>query len=162
MAQSKEEAETRGFARLILDAQQQMDQARTLYYQELAENGVTGETRAHLHSSLLRYYSILRRYRTENQAADAWEEHDLDALGDVLRQQEVVKQKRPGWGTGVEEVVRPRRINPEDAIEVSFTLDDVAKDLGFAAASTESTPRTEITKDDLKEVEEWRQQNLDQ
>lgn len=161
MSQSDDGVETQGFARLILDAQQQMDQARTVYYQERAENGVTAETHAHLHSSLLRYYSILRRYRDENHAEEAWTEYNLDALDDMIRGTEVVEEPTPGRGSGTRTVRRPKRVSPELAVELSFTLDDIAKDLGFAAKATESTPRTEVTDELIEEVEEWRKQNLD-
>lgn len=65
------------------------------------------------------------------------------------------------FGTRIVTEERPQRLAPDVLFRVCRGLDEAAKELGVLTESTESTARTEITKEKLKEVEEWRDQNLE-
>lgn len=69
--------------------------------------------------------------------------------------------ERPRFGD--EQVVTnyyPKVLQPDDYRRALRVLDEVRRHLGFTPTPTESTPRTEITRDMIEGVEQWRQKNL--
>lgn len=149
------------FGRLIYRAQEEMDEARMLYFQQRAANSVTEETITYLQASLMRYYGIMRRYRDESAVEDEWPGEQFQRLQDHVLSEEQVPTQSAGRGSRQTVQTRPGRVDPKQAVELSFTLDDIATELGFAAAASEAKHRTEIDEDLIEEVEKWRKQNLE-
>lgn len=147
MAASEEESSH--FSRLIYRAQEEMDQARMLYFQQRAANSVPEETITYLQASLMRYYGIMRRYRDESAVEDEWPGEQFQRLQEHVLSEERVPTQSAGRGSRQTVQTRPGRVDPKQAVELSFTLDDIATELGFAASPTEVTPHTEATEDDL-------------
>jgi len=149
------------FSRLVYRAQEEMDQARMVYFQQRASDAVTSETVSYLQASLMRYYSIMRRYRDESAVEDEWPTEQFRQLQEHVLSDQPVQSQSAGRGSRKSVQTRPGRVDPNVAVELSFALDDIATELGFAAAASESTHRTEIDDDLIEEVEEWRKQNLE-
>lgn len=137
------------FSRLIYRAQEEMDQARMLYFQQRASNNVAEQTITYLQASLMRYYGIMRRYRDESAIEDEWPADQFQQLQDHVLGEERVSTQSAGRGSRQTVQTRPGRVDPKQAVELSFTLDDIATELGFAASPKEVTPHTEATEDDL-------------
>jgi hypothetical protein len=149
MASSSDESDTSHFARLIYRAQEEMDEARMLYFQQRADNSVADETISYLQASLMRYYSILRRYRDEEPVAEEWPAQQFRELQQHVLSEQPVQTASAGRGSRHSVQKRPGRVDPKQAVELSFTLDDIATELGFAASPKEVTPHTQATEEDL-------------
>ena len=141
--------DTSHFSRLIYRAQEEMDQARMLYFQQRAANAVSEQTETYLQASLMRYYAIMRRYRDESTIEDEWPAKEFQQLQDHVLSEEPVATNSAGRGSRQTVQKRPGRVDPKQAVELSFDLDDIATELGFAASPKEVTPHTEATEDDL-------------
>jgi hypothetical protein len=137
------------FSRLIYRAQEEMDQARMLYFQQRAANSVTQETITYLQASLMRYYGIMRRYRDESAVEEEWPTAEFQQLQEYALSEQPVATQSAGRGSRQAVETRPGRVDPKRAVELSFTLDDIATELGFATSPKEITPHTEATEDDL-------------
>lgn len=75
--------------------------------------------------------------------------------------QKVTRTVRERFGKVHEEIQHvPKVLQPDDYRRTIRILDEARRKLGFTPTPTESTPRTEITREMLDEVEEWRQNNL--
>lgn len=70
---------------------------------------------------------------------------------DVSREVETVEGM---LGTREREVSTPNRLPPETLIEIGDALDDLADDLGFRPETPRHEPETEVTQDDLRELEQ--------
>ena len=149
---SADESDNSHFSRLIYRAQEEMDQARMLYFQQRAEGGANEETITYLQASLMRYYSVMRRYRDESAIEDEWPTEQFRQLQEHVLSEERVSTRSAGRGSRQTVQTRPGRVDPKQAVELSFTLDDIATELGFAASPKEVTPHTEATEDDLAET----------
>lgn len=117
--------------------------------------------RGELESAVIDLYETLSWFKTEDSIEEEWAERDLDVLEQLMSQwKQPSKTTHPRCST-------PRSSKPElqisqasDKSLLNF-IDDllaVAKELGFAPNISSPTTRTEITKDDMEEFEEWRQQ----
>jgi hypothetical protein len=136
------------FGRLIYNAQEEMDRARLLYFQERAANSISDETVSYLQASLLRYYSIMRRYRDVDAVEDLWTD-EFEQLKEYALSDQSVPTQSAGRGSRQSVTTQPGRVDPKVAVELSHKLDDIATELGFSAAPKEVTPHTEATEDDL-------------
>jgi len=137
------------FSRLIYRAQEEMDQARMVYFQQRAADAVSEQTITYLQASLMRYYGIMRRYRDESTVQEKWPAEQFQQLQEHVLGEQRVPTQSAGRGSRQSVQTRPGRVDPKQAVELSFTLDDIATELGFAASPKEVTPHTEATEDDL-------------
>lgn len=159
MATSDDET-SNPFGRLIYNAQEEMDRARMLYFQERAANSVSDDTISYLQASLLRYYSIMRRYRDVDAVEDLWTD-EFEQLQEYALSDQTVAKQSAGRGSRQSVASRPGRVDPKVAVKLSQKLDDIATELGFSAAPDEATHRTKIDDELMEEVESWRKQTLD-
>lgn len=160
MATSDDDEVSSPFGRLIYNAQEEMDRARMLYFQERAANSVSDDTISYLQASLLRYYSILRRYRDVDAVEELWTD-EFEQLQEYALSDQTVATRSAGRGSRQSITSRPGRVDPKVAVELSHQLDDIATELGFSATPDEATHRTKIDDELMEEVESWRKQNLD-
>ena len=148
------------FRRVILLAQVEMQEARREYWADRADGRLSPGTANQLHASLMSYYDALRRHREEDNVEEKWAEYDLDGLGTAMLEDVTERVGAPGRGNVTKTVTRPNRLEPKQAVSLSYVLDDLARDLGFAPAVDTPTAQTEITEEDIERVKEWRKQNL--
>lgn len=83
----------------------------------------------------------------------------LEAYQGAYKTLTVTERERFGDKQEVTKVV-PNVLDPDDYRRAERVIDEARRKLGFTPTPTESTPRTEITREMIDEVEEWRQQNL--
>jgi hypothetical protein len=121
------------FINLIFEAQRQMQDARSVYWQQRANGGVSRDAERYLHASLLQYYDALRRYRQENIIRDKWEEYGIDEIEQVAFGMDLDARRQSGRGRSQSAVQRPARFDAKTAVKFSYRLDDLSKELGFAA-----------------------------
>ncbi|RYJ13580.1 hypothetical protein ELS19_06165 [Halogeometricum borinquense] len=121
------------FVKLIFDAQHQMQDARSVYWQQRANGGVSRDVERYLHASLLQYYDALRRYRKENIIREKWEKYGISEIENIAFSSDVVERAQSGRGHSTDVVSRPARFDAQTAVQYSYRLDDLSKELGFAA-----------------------------
>jgi len=161
MASRSDETDKSHFSRLIYRAQEEMDQARMLFFQQRANNAVSEQTRSYLQAALMRYYSIMRRYRDEEPVEEDWPAEQFAQLQEHVLSDQPVPSASAGRGSRTAVETQPGRVEPRMAVELSYLLDDIATELGFAAEASESTHRTKIDDELIEGVEEWRKQKLE-
>jgi len=138
---SAESDGSKPFARLIFDAQERVEESRTLFYEEQARGSISDKTRSHLQSAVLRYYCVLRRYRDEDSLSEEWHQRDFSVLEDLIDQTEEVRVEKAGRGKSTVTKRRPLRLEPRRAVRLSLSLDDVAHELGFTAQAEQTRPK---------------------
>lgn len=121
------------YQRIIYESQIQMQEARSLFWSDRAENAVTRENIQLLQASLMRYFDALRRYRTKPIIKTEWEEGGFDRLKDVALSERPVETRSPGRSSKSDTQTAPAMLDPHTIIEMSYALDDIATELGFAA-----------------------------
>ncbi|MCU4926912.1 hypothetical protein OB905_13135 [Halobacteria archaeon AArc-dxtr1] len=142
-----------------------------------------------LQAAVMEFYMALKPLREHTSVEEFWEEAEICQIQDgweaVKKNGEVVNY-RPKMQTmtgfdrlesltnqptdevkEIEDCFGKREIHTQSRelvdghvlLNASQKLDDAANKLGFGPDIDESTPRTEIDDELLKEVEEWRQKN---
>lgn len=81
------------------------------------------------------YRGTLREYRDENVLSPPWDERNLDWIADYIGETVSVEVKAPGMTSNTKTEQRPAilTVNPERIKRLTHRLDDVRKELGFAA-----------------------------
>jgi len=137
--------------------------ARQAYREAQLADRVTGRHIKDLAVTAEQYRTVLYEFRDEDALDPEWDERDLDWLDDYLGETVEVEVPGPGMtrNTQTESIPAIQTVDPERIVELTRNLDDVRRELGFAANVDESTPRTEIDDELLDKVEQWRQQNVE-
>lgn len=151
------------FTELVKDARDRVYLARSQYYRDKIDFGrVREETRRELAHAAMQYRSALHEYADEGAIEGEWDESGIEWLDEMLHQQRPVESPAPGDTANGTVEMRPAilTVKPEAILRVTEKLDEIAKGLGFSATIKESTPRTEITKEDMEEVDRWVEANL--
>lgn len=149
--------------RLIQQARQRAHEARYVLRGELIQGSVSQDAKQLVAKAAMGYYDELKEHREESVVENLWEETGIDELEEYLYSQATVRQEAPGAtsNTQVRTVPAIQALTAQELIHVVDELDNLAKELGFSAAVTESHHRTVIDDDLIREVEKWRKQNLD-
>lgn len=131
--------------------------------QKLGPVPVTEAVRRELAERALAYREVLHKYREKDALDPAWDERDIHWIETKQNQLINVEQPSPRRNSNTETVEKPAilAVDPERIVGVIRELEDVADELGFTAATSGATHRTEIDDDLIEEVEEWRQENLE-
>lgn len=139
--------------KIIMKSKEEAFNARRKLRREMPEP--TQETRGELAAALADYYDVLSDYRRESALETPWEDRFPGQIDSLL--EETVTIERPVASRNKhakEEVEVPRalQLSPTQLITIGKELDDVAKELGFAAAARDPTPTTEATHDDIRHL----------
>jgi hypothetical protein len=148
--------------RVVYDARETVQAARNEVWGELVGHGsVSPHARRQLATAAVQYWDVLKEYGDERE--DGWEEAGVDQLGELVGRTVEVAEPAPGDTSATETVKRPAllSVDPQQLIDVTKRLDELAKELGFAAAVAESGHRTKIDDELIEEVEAWRKQNIE-
>jgi hypothetical protein len=148
--------DTSRMGRLVSQARVQMQQARSQYWGEGSSGHVSESTLQDLRSSLLQYYDVLREHRSEKAIKEEWDSKEFDQLPEMISTKVTVESDTAGHGSGSSEDTVPyiQTLSAKELVDISYELDDVAKELGFTAAVDEHTSTTEVTQDLVKRADE--------
>jgi len=124
---------------------------------------VSGDVKHQVGVALNSFRRALRQHRDEDDALEEpWEERGVDVVEQWMNSEVTVEVSvnRRGSAHKQEQVLAIKQVPVRQLEAVAQELLDIAKELGFSEHIDESTHRTEITEEDIKEVEKWRKQNL--
>lgn len=164
MSESETDTTDRGFQRIVREAREQMQVARSDYFSAKLSGTVGWKTKHQLARAVRQYYDALWEYRERNnKIKEAWEDSAVDEIPHLSNETTTVEVEAPGDSPSSNAVQRNALVaaDPDLLIALSKQLDELANQMGFAAATKEVTERTEITDEMIEEVEEWRQANLE-
>jgi hypothetical protein len=156
---SSESATESGHGRIVREAKEQAFHARRALRAELPDPSTA--TKREVAVETAAYADAIEAYADD--AAKSPEEDWRDELPvdpERLVGESVVATETRANGRG--QVQESRRVpavvqvNAETLLELGQELDRVANRLGFGAQTKNSVPKTEITNDLIKEVEQWR------
>jgi len=124
---------------------------------------VPGDVKHQVGVALNSFRRALRQHRNEEDALEKpWDERGVDVVDQWMNTEVGVEVSinRRGSAHKEERVLAIKQVPVRQIEAVAQELLDIAKELGFSEHIDESTHRTEITEEQLKEVEKWRKQNL--
>jgi hypothetical protein len=139
--------------KIIMKSKEEAYKARRALRREMPQP--SQETRGELAAALADYYDVLSDYRNESALEEPWDERFPGQIDSLLEETVTVERSVPGRNQHArEEVEVPRalQLSTTRLIEIAKELDDVAKELGFAAPAREPTPTTEASHSDLREL----------
>jgi len=139
--------------------------AKRRYQKAAAAGRVDGQTRRDLQEAAIDLYNTLEWFSDEDSIEEDWEEKGLNDFGKTLRERrEVSEAKNPRLSNpgSSRTQLAVAELSAETLVDAIEALLDIARDLGFAPRISKPTTRSEITKDDMEEFEEWRQQQTNQ
>lgn len=137
--------------RVVYDARETVQAARNEVWGELVGHGsVSPHARRQLATAAVQYWDVLKEYGDERE--DGWEEAGVDQLGELVGQTVEVAEPADGDTSATETVERPAllSVDPQQLIDITKRLDELAKELGFAAATQDRTPSDEPELSDLR------------
>lgn len=149
-APSGERADTRPRER-IYDARESMHEARIALKTEQMAGGISHDTRHKFCGVLSAYYDCLKEHRDDPALDPAWEDRSVDWI-DEWSTQKITQKRTPNgthYGTSVDRVNKLLAAPVEKLLEGADALDLIARDLGFAAETTDHTPKDEWDMMDL-------------
>lgn len=106
----------------------------------------------------------LRQHRDEEDAlTEPWDQRGVEVVDEWMNTEVIVEVpiNRRGAAHKEEHVLAIKQVPVRHLEAVAQELLDIAKELGFSEHIDESTHRTEITEEQLEEVDKWRRQNLE-
>lgn len=125
----------------------------------------SGEVKRSVAVALRSYRNVLRPYRNDDALETEWSERpvDLTLVDRLLNETTTSTERINRRGSPVREVeVQLVKVVDPDVLEaIAQELHDIKHELGFRDETADSRHRTEISDDLLREVEQWRKQNLD-
>jgi len=139
--------------RFLFDIRETVHEMRAQVRSEMVSSGgVSTGTQEQFAAVLLTYRDALTEFRDEAVLDPEWDERGVDWIERASRQR--VRQASGGgggiaYGGDTESVPKLVAIDIDPLLEVSHQLDEIAKDLGFAAETRDHTPDNEWTKGDL-------------
>jgi len=143
-----DEPESRASRRAIEDVRQQIRDVRSRCYDAL--NKDRQPPHAELRQTLLAYWDHLSEYRDE--ASETWEDNDLDKIREHAQERVEVRTQKPGYGGHTTTKTKPKlaAVDTWTLIEWTQGLDEVAKELGFAANTARNIHNDEPDMSDLR------------
>jgi len=160
MSDERDDPEPR---RMIYEIRRRVQAARNQYWADGVDAEVSDRTHRELAIAALQYYDVLYEFRSEQILdEDDWPDVEVlrERVGKTVRRRE--RSDVFGEQSTVRQVPAVSEVPVEQIVDITENLDDLAKTLGFGASATaESTHRTEIDDELIKEVEAWRQRNLE-
>jgi len=154
--------ETRLLRREVDNNLVQARRALSEYQQAAADGTVNDELRGILRDSAIQLYNTLSQWRTDPQAKETWQEHNLDDFGAMLRQTTTDVQRSharlssPGDQT---ERLAVAQLSAAQFVSAIDGLTEVAKTLGFAPETTDRTVLGKGTLEDIRWLVNTRDQD---
>lgn len=149
--------------RLIHHYRERAHAAVTRYNEASVTGDVGPDVRSDLAAAALDYFNALYEFRDEDALDESFDDRGIAWLDGADEETRVVERSlaRANGATTTERVPLLQTVDPSVLVAVIRELNDVASELGLSARIEGSTPRTEITDEMVREVEEWREQNLE-
>lgn len=148
--------------RMVYEAREHLQAVRNQFWRERVQGEPSPQVRRELAIAALQLYDVLYEHREDEVVKTDWGESAATKLQSLLDETVEVTQDTPGRSTNAIKVERPAimAVSPDEMLQMTKELDDLAKTLGFSANTADGTTRTEITPEMIDAVEEWRQENL--
>jgi hypothetical protein len=148
--------------RLIYEAREHLQAVRNQFWRERIRGAPSRQVRRELAIAALQLYDVLYEHREDQVVKTDWEESAATELQQLLDETVQVRREAAGDTANGQTVARPAimAVSPDRLLEITKELDDLAKKLGFSAATADGTARTEITEEMIEDVEKWRKANL--
>jgi translation elongation factor EF-1beta len=130
----------------IYDARESMHEARLALKTENMAGSPSMTTRRRFCAVLSAYYDVLKEHRDDPALDPPWDERRVDWI-DRWVQEDVTRKVEPsgtGYGTREREVNKLASAPISRLLDGADELDRIAKDLGFAAETTDHTPEDEF------------------
>lgn len=157
-ASNDEEASSAGFQSLVRAVREEMQRARSQYYQEkIWRHSVSKPVRVQLARAALNYYDVLWEFRSKNQEIrKAWEQSDVDAIQRLSNETVAVPTNAPGRSSATQTTEQNAllAIDPDRLVALTKKLDFFANRLGFGAEVTTDRPKGRIGGDERYEDNE--------
>jgi len=138
----------------IYDARESMHEARLALKTENMAGGVSLEQRRRFAGVLSAYYDVLKEHRDDPALDPPWEERGVDWI-DRWSTEWVTRTVEPDgldYGREKDTVNKLLAAPISRLLDGADALDRIAKDLGFAAETTDHTPEDEYVLTDLYHI----------
>jgi hypothetical protein len=138
----------------IYDARESMHEARLALKTENMAGSPSMDTRRRFCAVLSAYYDVLKEHRDDPALDPPWDERRVDWI-DRWVQQDVTQKVEPsgtGYGTRERDVNKLASSPLSRLLDGADALDRIAKDLGFAAETTDHTPEDEFELTDIYHI----------
>jgi len=141
-----------GFQRLIREVKEEAFHARRRLRRELPSPSV--EAKRETAAALSDYRDVLWDYREEGVLEEAWDERpvNVDEVDRYLTEQTLVEKSMNRRGHAQNSEVAPLidDIPAQNLFAIGKELDAIAKELGFAASTRDTTPDDDADMGDLR------------
>lgn len=135
--QTSDDGGKSGFETLVRAAREQMQQARSQYYQDKISNGpIRHRTRVNVARAALNYYDVLWEFRDKDQQVkSAWLDSGVDKIQEWSNQDRVVDAPTAGDTSATQKRTQNALLaaDPDHIISLTKQLDYFANELGFGA-----------------------------
>lgn len=141
--------------RLIFDARERVHEARARLRSQMLQHGsAPEEARMRFAAALLVYRDLLSEHRDDAALDPPWDERGVDWIEQASRQTVTQQREREGVLPGTETREKNGLVHAaaDDLLETADRLDQVAKDLGFAAETPDHQPHDEWDERDIIEL----------
>lgn len=150
MTENQEPNET-GYGRIIREAKEEAFHARRQLRRELPTP--SQQTKKDVAAALADYHDVLHDYSDERALKTDWEERvpiNPDALLGTTVSVEKAFSSRNQNATETVEAPAVATVSARELLDLGKVLDEIAKELGFAASAKQPTPEEEATMEDLR------------
>lgn len=140
-------------AQIIYDTRRELQRTRNQYWREGVYGELSEATHLELAEKTIEFYDVLYEFRDESIIADN-EFPDISELRSCIGRTTTIPDEAPGDTNNLEGIQVPAALQiPADRIyDKSKELDDLAKQLGFAATPKEAPTNTDAKPEDLMDL----------
>lgn len=118
-------------AKLVYEAMINVHSLRSEYWHQIHQGRISHRLHSDLQSATMDYYDELKRYR--GRVKKKWREAQLDRLPEIVaRKRTITKTEKQGGIMTQTTESYPSRIAVNQIVQITYDLDDIATDLGFA------------------------------
>lgn len=140
----------------------QAKEAQSLHQQVPPSVDVSVDIEKHLRQTAIDLFNSLKMWREDPEVNDVWEQYNLNAFGNCLREQtEMVVNENKGLAKPPE-TATVLKVHTLERTQLSAAISGlimVAKELGFAPETTDKTPLEKGTVEDVKWLVRTRDQS---
>jgi hypothetical protein len=162
-AESDGPSDTQQLRALVDEAIVSAHRARTQYQRAKMRNAAGPAVEQQLRDAVATLHGVLHWWRDDDAVSDLWDDRNLDVVERWTSEYRSVTQEAsgsPNRATETVDVLAIQTVGESQLLTALNSLLEVAKKLGFAPATSESVPRTEISEELFDEVDEWWEENV--
>jgi len=156
MSNERDDPEPR---RMIYEIRRRVQAARNRYWADGVDSDLSSDTHRELAIAALQYHDVLYEFRDESVLGDDdWP--DVEPLRERVNKTVRRREQSEVFGepATTKEVPAVQMIPAEQLVELTESLDDLAKKLGFGANASTDVERDDFSEEDLAALVETRGQ----